>query len=208
MERMYPPLLFSILWMERKSVPNPSPPPPTAFFHLTDEKKECPHRTCQLGICFGWVPGSSAFKYLNSATELPSDLVAQLVRAWQAICQVWVPPSVTFSTLQMERVCRMRFPSIAHPTERTLKCLFSKKKFIIERHYIAWAPCRGWGYCFCFRHVCGERYSKYTEGDHVAGIGMRPRTNLCILEENVLCIRTGSKSSNPTLYMEITWYNN
>ena len=27
-------------------------------------------------------------KYLNSATELPSDSVAQLVGAWQAICQV------------------------------------------------------------------------------------------------------------------------
>ena len=31
-----------------------------------------------------------SLKYLNSATELPSDSVhvAQLVRAWQAICQV------------------------------------------------------------------------------------------------------------------------
>ena len=47
----------STLQMERKSVP---PPPPTAFFHLTDEEKECPHRTCQLGIHFGWIPGSSA----------------------------------------------------------------------------------------------------------------------------------------------------
>ena len=27
-------------------------------------------------------------KYSNSATELPGDSVAQLVRAWQAICQV------------------------------------------------------------------------------------------------------------------------
>ena len=27
-------------------------------------------------------------KYLNSATELPGDSVAQSVRAWQAICQV------------------------------------------------------------------------------------------------------------------------
>ena len=46
------------------------------------------HRTCQLGIHFGWIPGSSAFKYSNSATELLGDLVAQLIRAWQAICQV------------------------------------------------------------------------------------------------------------------------
>ena len=29
-----------------------------------------------------------SLKYSNSATELPGDSVAQLVRAWQAICQV------------------------------------------------------------------------------------------------------------------------
>ena len=29
-----------------------------------------------------------SLKYSNSATELLSDLVAQLVRAWQVICQV------------------------------------------------------------------------------------------------------------------------
>ena len=33
-------------------------------------------------------PWQLSFKYSNSATELPSDSVAQLVRAWQAICQV------------------------------------------------------------------------------------------------------------------------
>ena len=33
-------------------------------------------------------PWQLSLKYLNSATEFPSDLVAQLVRAWQAICQV------------------------------------------------------------------------------------------------------------------------
>ena len=33
-------------------------------------------------------PWQLTLKYLNSATELPSDSVAQLVRAWQAICQV------------------------------------------------------------------------------------------------------------------------
>ena len=35
-------------------------------------------------------PWQLSLKYLNLATELPSDLVyvAQLVRAWQAICQV------------------------------------------------------------------------------------------------------------------------
>ena len=38
-----------------------------------------PIKTCQLSICFGWIPS-------NSATELPSDSVAQLARAWQAIC--------------------------------------------------------------------------------------------------------------------------
>ena len=32
-------------------------------------------------------PWQLTLKYLNSATELPSDSVAQLVRAWQAICQ-------------------------------------------------------------------------------------------------------------------------
>ena len=32
--------------------------------------------------------GKLSLKYSNSATELPSDSVAQLVRAWQAICQV------------------------------------------------------------------------------------------------------------------------
>ena len=45
-----------------------------------------PHRTCQLGIHFGWIPGSSCrLKYSNSATELLGDSVAQFVRAWQAI---------------------------------------------------------------------------------------------------------------------------
>ena len=33
-------------------------------------------------------PWQLSLKYSNSATELPSDSVAQLVRAWQAICQV------------------------------------------------------------------------------------------------------------------------
>ena len=33
-------------------------------------------------------PWQLSLKYLNSATELLSDSVAQLVRAWQAICQV------------------------------------------------------------------------------------------------------------------------
>ena len=33
-------------------------------------------------------PWQLSLKYLNSATELPGDSVAQLVRAWQAICQV------------------------------------------------------------------------------------------------------------------------
>ena len=33
-------------------------------------------------------PWQLSLKYLNLATELPSDSVAQLVRAWQAICQV------------------------------------------------------------------------------------------------------------------------
>ena len=48
------------------------------------------YRTCQLGIRFSWTPGSSAFnsKYSNSATQLLGNSVAQLVRAWQAICQV------------------------------------------------------------------------------------------------------------------------
>ena len=32
-----------------------------------------------------------SLKYLNSATELPGDSVAQLVRAWQAICEVTSP---------------------------------------------------------------------------------------------------------------------
>ena len=40
-------------------------------------------------------------KNLNSATELPSDSVAQFVRAWQAICQVAgltpLPESLSFS---------------------------------------------------------------------------------------------------------------
>ena len=35
-----------------------------------------------------WYPLWLSLKHSNSATELPSDSVAQLVRAWQAICQV------------------------------------------------------------------------------------------------------------------------
>ena len=45
-----------------------------------------PRRTWQLGILFSLIPGRSPLKYLNSATELLNDLVAQLARAWQAIC--------------------------------------------------------------------------------------------------------------------------
>ena len=33
-------------------------------------------------------PWQPSLKYSNSATELLSDSVAQLVKAWQAICQV------------------------------------------------------------------------------------------------------------------------
>ena len=33
-------------------------------------------------------PWQLSLKYLSSATELPGDSVAQLVKAWQAICQV------------------------------------------------------------------------------------------------------------------------
>ena len=33
-------------------------------------------------------PWQLSLKYSNSVTELPSDLLVQLVRAWQAICQV------------------------------------------------------------------------------------------------------------------------
>ena len=33
-------------------------------------------------------PWQLSLKYSNSATELPSDSIAQLVRAWQAICHV------------------------------------------------------------------------------------------------------------------------
>ena len=32
-------------------------------------------------------PWQLSLKYLNSATELPSDSVAQLVRVWQTICE-------------------------------------------------------------------------------------------------------------------------
>ena len=55
--------------------------------------------TSQLGINFGWIPCSScSLKYSNSATELPSDSVAQLVRAWQAIWQVTgTSPSLSHS---------------------------------------------------------------------------------------------------------------
>ena len=60
-----------------------------------------PHRTSQLGICFGWIPGRSCrLKYLNSATELLGDSVAQFVTAWQAIGQVlefeYCPESLSF----------------------------------------------------------------------------------------------------------------
>ena len=43
-----------------------------------------PHQTCQLGVCFSWIPSTSV---LSIRTQ-PGDSVAQLVRAWQAICQV------------------------------------------------------------------------------------------------------------------------
>ena len=54
-------------------------------------------------------PWQLSVKYSNSATELPSDSVAQLVRAWQAICQVAVSS-----------------PSLSH-------CLFFPSLF--SRHY-------------------------------------------------------------------------
>ena len=73
-----------------------------------------PHRTCQLGICFGWIPGSSALSiYSNSTTELLGDLVAQLVRAWQAICQVvglsLSPESLSFFPLFLSRLSHLSF---------------------------------------------------------------------------------------------------
>ena len=52
----------------------------------TSRSPHPPHWTCQLGICFSWIPGSSALR-TRIRPELPSDSVPQLVRAWQAICR-------------------------------------------------------------------------------------------------------------------------
>ena len=43
-----------------------------------------PHRTCQLGIRFGWIPGSSALSTRIWPLSCRVTSVAQLVRAWQA----------------------------------------------------------------------------------------------------------------------------
>ena len=48
-----------------------------------------PSNMRQLGIHFGWIPSwQLSLNYSNLATELLSESVFQLVRAWQAICQV------------------------------------------------------------------------------------------------------------------------
>ena len=49
------------------------------FFNILSRGYEIDLCACALGY---------RVKYSNSATELPSDSVAQLARAWQAICQV------------------------------------------------------------------------------------------------------------------------
>ena len=71
-----------------------------------------PHRTRQLGIRFGWIPGSSCrLKYSNSATELLGDSVAQFVRPWQAISQVVSSsPALSLSFFLGTRpICRVSF---------------------------------------------------------------------------------------------------
>ena len=55
----------------------------------------------------------AAHPYLNLGIELSNDLVAQLVGAWQAICQVAVPPwDIIFSF-------PLSFTSLMHPLHRT-----------------------------------------------------------------------------------------
>ena len=54
-------------------------------------------------------PWQLSLKYSNSATELPGDSVAQLVRAWQAICQV-VGSSPSLSHCQI--LFPLYFPSL------------------------------------------------------------------------------------------------
>ena len=53
-----------------------------------------------------------------------------------------------------------------------------------------------WGHCFCFRHVCGERYFKYADNDHVTEIGVRRLDRARVLIPDF----------SPTLYMAITRY--
>ena len=44
---------------------------------------------CQLGICFSWIPGSSALSiWIQPLSCHADDSVSQLVRGWQAICHV------------------------------------------------------------------------------------------------------------------------
>ena len=49
-------------------------------------------------------PWQPRLKYLNSATELLGDSVAQLVRAWQAVCQiVGLSPGLSHCHFLLER---------------------------------------------------------------------------------------------------------
>ena len=62
-------------------------------------------------------------KYLNSATELPGDSVAQLIRAWQAICEiVGSSPSLSHCYFQNLVLCLVLR---THPSPPSEHCTLS-----------------------------------------------------------------------------------